>query len=230
MLTPFGPDMWLADGADPVAVAGFRYPTRMALIRLADGGLLVWSPVALTDDLRAAVAGLGEIAHIVAPNTLHDLFLADWKSAFPRARLHGLPALQSKLKTLAFDADLSEAPDPAWAGLIEQVIVPGNAITTETVFFHHPSRTVLFTDWIQQFPPGWFSGWRAVVARLDLMVAAEPSVPRKFRLATTNRAAARAAIRRVLAWPAEKLVFAHGTPVQQDGRAAIARAFAWLAP
>lgn len=228
MLIPFGPNLWLADGVDPVAVAGFRYPTRMAIIRLADGGLFVWSPIALTDQRRAAVAGIGEVAHIVAPNTLHDLYLADWKRAFPNARLHALPALRKKLKTLAFDADLSDTTDAAWADEIEQVVVTGNAIATETVFFHRPSATVLFTDLIQQFPPGWFTGWRAVVAKLDLMVAPEPSVPRKFRVATTNRTAARAAIARVLAWPSEKLVMAHGTPLESGGRAAIGRAFAWL--
>ena len=104
----------------------------------------------------------------------------------------------------------------------------GNRITTEVVFFHRPSGAVLFTDLIQQFPPGWFRGWRALVARLDLMTQAEPAVPRKFRLAFNDRRAALAALARILDWPAEKVVMAHGAPVQQDGRAFIARAFGWL--
>lgn len=228
MLTPFGPDIWLADGAQPVAVAGFRYPTRMAIIRLADGGLFVWSPVALTEALRNAVAALGPVAHIVAPNTLHDLHIAAWKQAFPAARLHGLPALIKARKTIAFDAEIADAPAREWAESVDQVIVTGNLIATETVFFHKPSGTVLFTDLIQQFPKGWFTGWRAVIARLDLMVTPQPTVPRKFRAAFTNRRAARAALRRILAWPCRKLVMAHGTPVEAEGRAAIAHAFRWL--
>ncbi len=104
----------------------------------------------------------------------------------------------------------------------------GNRITTEVVFFHHPSRTALFTDLIQQFRPGWFKGWRAIVARLDLMVAPEPSVPRKFRLAFTDKQAASAAVERVLSWPADKVVMAHGEPVQADGDAFLRRAFGWL--
>ena len=55
------------------------------------------------------------------------------------------------------------------------------------VFFHLKSGTVLFTDLIQQLPASLFSGWRALVAKLDLMVGPEPSVPRKFRVAFTNR-------------------------------------------
>jgi len=110
------------------------------------------------------------------------------------------------------------------------VLVGGNLITTEAVFHHRPTRTVIFTDLIQHFDPGWFRGWRAVVARLDLMTAAEPSVPRKFRTAFTNRTLARRAVRRVLAWPCDRVLMAHGAPVERGGHELIARAFAWLRP
>lgn len=106
--------------------------------------------------------------------------------------------------------------------------MPGNLITTEVVFFHRKSATVLSADLIQQFPPGWFSGWREIVARMDLMVGAEPAVPRKFRNTFSNRRAARAELARIETWPAEKVLMAHGTPVDRDGRALIVRAFRWL--
>ncbi|WP_041535941.1 DUF4336 domain-containing protein [Parvibaculum lavamentivorans] len=228
MLKPFGDDIWIADSADTVEVAGFRYPTRMAIVKLADGGLFIWSPMSLTGELRAEVEALGPVRHIVAPNSLHHLSLPEWREAFPAAKFYAPPGLREKRKDIAFDADLGDAPDADWAGEIDQVVVRGNAITTELVFFHVKSGTVLFTDIIQHFPAGWFSGWRAIVAKLDLMSAPEPSVPRKFRLAFTNRRAAREAITRILAWPAEKLLFAHGAPVTTDGKAAIARAFGWL--
>ncbi len=227
-LQPFGPDLWLADGASCAEVAGFRYPTRMAVVRLAGGGLWVWSPTALTDALRREVEALGPVAHIVAPNTLHDLWLAEWRAAFPAARLHGAPGLAGKLTHQAFDTELGDTAPPDWAAEIDQVPVRGNRITTEVVFFHRASGTVLFTDLLQQFPRGWFSGWRSLVARLDLMTEPLPSVPRKFRLAFTDRAAARVSMRRILGWPAGRVVMAHGTPVTTGGQAFLAQAFAWL--
>lgn len=227
MLKQFGQDIWIADGAE-VAVAGFHYPTRMAVIRLSDGNLFVWSPIRFTEGLRAAVDGLGQVRHIVAPNALHHLFLAQWQSAYPGALVHAPPGLRRKRPDIAFDGDLGDAPDPGWAREIDQVPMPGNLITTEVVFFHANSGTVLFTDLLQQFPAGMFSGWRAVVAKLDLMVGPEPSVPRKFRLAFVDRRAARAALERILAWPAEKVLMAHGAPVETDARAFLRRAFAWL--
>ncbi len=87
---------------------------------------------------------------------------------------------------------------------------------------------MLVTYLVQQIPRGCYRGWRAVVARLDLMTAAKPSVPRKFRMATTDKSAARDAIRRVLEWPADHLVMAHGAPIQSGGHEALRDAFGWL--
>lgn len=227
LLRPFGPEIWLVEGPE-TEVAGFRYPTRMAVIRLAGGRLLIWSPVALSEPLRDQLAELGAVAHLVAPNSLHHLFLGPWRQAYPQARLYAAPGLSQRRKDIHVDVELGDAPPPEWASDLDQVLVPGNKITTEIVFFHRPSGTVLFTDLLQQFPPGWFRGWRAVIARWDLMTAPEPSTPRKFRLAFVDRRAARAALARILAWPSSQVVMAHGRPVEEGGQAFIARAFRWL--
>lgn len=228
MLKEFGPEIWTAEGTDVVAALGFHYPTRMAVIRLSNGDLFIWSATKLTDGLRAEVDSLGTVRHLVARNSLHHVFIADWKRAYPDSSLYAPPGLREKRKDLAFEGDLTNVPMASWAGEIDQVLMLGNVITTEVVFFHARSGTVLFTDLLQQLPADWFSGWRALVAKWDLMVAPEPSVPRKFRLAFTNRRAARASLERVLSWPAAKVLMAHGMPIREGGRAFIGRAFRWL--
>lgn len=225
----FGRNIWIADGPE-LAVAGFHYPTRMAVIRLADGCLVVWSPIRLSDDLRAAVDALGRVAYIVAPNSLHHLCLAEWQRTYPGARLYAAPRLRKKRHDLAFDAELGDAPPVDWAGEIDQVAMRGNLITTEIVFFHRASGTAMFTDLLQQIAAERLPGWRAVVAKLDLMTGPEPSVPRKFRLAFVGRRKARAALERILGWPVEKVLMAHGTPVERDAAAFLRRAFEWLTP
>ena len=107
MLIQFGPNIWIADG--PVAtVMGFRYPTRMAVIRLANGSLLVWSPVQLSDGLYAAVNALGTVKHVVAPNSLHHLYLGDWRRVYFKAKLYSPPGLRAKRKDIAFDEELGD--------------------------------------------------------------------------------------------------------------------------
>lgn len=226
-LQPIGPGIWLADGTD-VSVAGFQYPTRMALVQLAEGGLFVWSPVALTDTMRAEVEALGPVQFIVAPNSLHHLFVQQWQAAFPSAKTVAAPGLAKRRKDIKLNGELGDEPHAGWANDIDQVAVRGNAITTEVVFFHKASGTVLFTDLLQSLKPGSFRGWRALVAKLDGMTAGEPRVLQKFRVAFTDRKAARQAIRRILAWPVRQVLMAHGPVVNTDAAALLQRAFSWL--
>lgn len=227
VLEPFGDEIWIASGP-AVMSAGFRYSTRMAVIRLADGGLFIWSPVALSEALRAEVDALGEVHSLVTPTAMHHVALAAWQKAYPRAVLYAAPRSRRRALEIVFDNDLSDAAEPGWAGQIDQVIMRGNAIAEEVVFFHRKSGVVLIADLLQNFPKGWFSGWRALVARLDGMICDEPRTPQKFRIAFTDRRAARLSLAKMLAWPAEKIVMAHGTPVRENGAAYLRRAFRWL--
>jgi hypothetical protein len=227
MLQRFGEEIWTADGPT-VLVAGFRYPTRMVVIRLSGGGLFVWSPIALSTELCAAVELLGSVRHVVAPNTLHHRFIRDWRSAYPAAKFHAPAELRARLQDIVLDGDLDAGPAAEWSRDIDQVVVRGNWITTEVVFFHRRSGSVIFTDLIQNFDRGWFKGWRALVARLDLLTAPEPTVPRKFRITFFDRRVAREALQQILAWPTENILMAHAAPIKGNGRAVIARAFQWL--
>ena len=226
-LMQFGPEIWIADG--PVtSFYSFAYPTRMAVIRLSDGGLFVWSPIALSDALWASVGSLGPVRHLVSPNALHHLFLGQWKSAFPAARLYASPRLRRKRKDLTFDADLGDAAVPNWATDIDQAVVHGSFALTEVVFFHRTSRTVLFADLIQNFPRDWFKGWRGLLARHDGIVAPNPGAPREWRASFLNRRAAQVSLHKVLAWPIEQVLIAHGDLPTEDAAAVVRRSFTWL--
>lgn len=85
MLQQFGEEIWTVDGPT-VSVAGFAYPTRMIVIRLSDGSLFLWSPTALSSELQAAIDRLGPVRHIIAPNSLHHLFVGAWQAAYPAAQ------------------------------------------------------------------------------------------------------------------------------------------------
>jgi Domain of unknown function (DUF4336) len=226
-LQEFGPEIWVADGPI-VSFYGFAYRTRMAAIRLSGGSLFVWSPVALSPALGCEIDALGPVRHIISPNRLHHLYLGEWKAAYPEARLCASPGLRRKRRDLAFDVELGDGPEPEWRADIDQVAMRGSFALTEVVFFHRRSRTVLFADLLQNFPPDWFRGWRGVVARLDGIVAPNPGAPREWRASFIRRGAARAALDRVLAWPIERVLIAHGEPATVNGAGFVRRGFAWL--
>jgi hypothetical protein len=229
VLRTLAPDLWVADGP-PVRFLGlFDYPTRMAVVRLADGGLWVWSPVALSEELAAEVEALGPVRHLVAPNKLHHLFLEAWSRRFPEARLYAAPGLAGKRPDLAFDVELDDAPVSAWQGQIDHVIFRGSFALEEVVFLHRPSRSALVCDLIQRFDPATLRGWRGAWLRLWGLAGEDGSTPLEWRASFLRRDAARAALARVLAWDPERLVIAHGLLPEENGRAALERGLRWLA-
>ncbi len=229
MLCPLGEELWVADGPVVRFLRFFPYPTRMAVVRLADGGLWVWSPIALDASLASQVAALGPVRELVAPNALHHLALAAWAQCFPEARLHAAPGLVEKCPELTFATELGDESDPAWAGQIDQVVFRGSRFLEEVVFFHRRSRTALVTDLIQRFDPEQLGGILGLVMRVWGLVGDDGSTPREWRASFLDRRPARAALRRALDWNPTRLVIAHGRLPQEDGREALARGLRWLA-
>ncbi|MBW2231355.1 MAG: DUF4336 domain-containing protein [Deltaproteobacteria bacterium] len=227
MVEEFGPSLYLADGPT-VPFLGFPYPTRMALVRLSDGGVWVWSPIALTPELESAVDSIGPLRHIVSPNKIHHLFLKDWAQRWPEARLHAPPGLARRRPDLRFDAELGEEADPAWAVDIDQTIFRGSIAMTEVAFFHRPSRTAILCDLVQRHDPALMKGLKGMVMRLDGLVGEHGSTPREWRASFLRRGAARRARAQVLAWDPERLVIAHGACAREKATEILARSLAWI--
>ena len=110
-------DLWIVDGPE----IGLRYlgltlpfPTRMTIVRLPRGELWVHSPIRWTQALGDAIADLGAVGHLVAPNTLHYWYLPDWQARYPSARSHGPPDLaKTARRPIVVDATLGD--DAPWA-------------------------------------------------------------------------------------------------------------------
>lgn len=227
MLSEFGPSLYVADGPT-VSFYGFPYPTRMAVARLDDGSSWVWSPVALTDELVSSVDAIGPVRHIVSPNKIHHLFLAEWAERWPDARVYAPPGLAQRKPELRFDAELGDEPDAAWAADIAQVIFRGSVAMEEVVFFHRPSRTAIVCDLIQRHPEAAVAGWKGTLMRLDSLVGENGSTPREWRASFLRRGKARAAREKLLDWNPDRLLIAHGDCAQTGATAIIDRALSWI--
>ena len=227
MIEEFAPSLYVADGP-VVSFYGFPYATRMALARLSDGSTWVWSPVALTEELIELVNDVGPVRHIVSPNKIHHLFLAEWAERWPEARLYAPPGLAQRKPELRFDAELDDKPDPAWAADIDQVIFRGSLFMEEVAFFHRESRTAIMCDLIQRHPEAAMTGWKGRLMRLDGLVGEHGSTPREWRASFLSRSKARAAREKVLGWNSERLVIAHGDCVENNASTVIEKALGWI--
>jgi hypothetical protein len=227
MFTEFGPSLYVAQGPT-VSFFGFPYPTRMAVSRLADGSAWVWSPVALTPDIVSFMETFESVGHIVSPNKIHHLFLAQWHDRWPSARMYAPPGLPQRKPELKFDAELGDTPDPAWAADIDQVIFRGSLAMEEVVFFHRESRTAIVCDLIQRHPETAMTGWKGMLMRADSLVGKNGSTPREWRASFLRRGKARAARAKVLGWKPERLLIAHGECAQTGATEIIDQALSWI--
>ncbi|WP_165857245.1 DUF4336 domain-containing protein [Marinobacter sp. JSM 1782161] len=219
-------DLWIVDG-DTVTFHGFPYSTRMTVVRLDNGQLWLHSPIRLTTSLQAQLNALGPVAHLVAPNHLHHLFLADWAEACPDARVYGTRQVIDKRPDVHFDETLGEHPPQAWARQIDQVLFDGSRLMSEAVFFHRASRTLIVADLIENFPEGHFNWWQRPVARLAGILAPHGKTPLDWRL-SFNKHKAQAALAHIKAWAPTRIVMAHGEVVAEKDNQFLNESFDWL--
>jgi hypothetical protein len=227
MLEEFGPSLYVAEGPT-VSFYGFSYPTRMVVVRLSDGDVWVWSPVALTDDLASSVEAIGPVRHIVSPNKIHHLFLKEWSERWPDAQLYAPPGLASRKPEVHFDTELCDVPEPAWITDIDQVIFRGSLAMEEVVFFHRASRTAIICDLIQRHEQDKMSGWKGKLMQLDGLVGEQGSTPREWRASFLRRGPARAARQKLLEWTPTRLLIAHGKCAQTGATEIIRKSLSWI--
>jgi hypothetical protein len=207
-------------------VGGLPMGARTSAIRLRDGGLFVHSPGPLDDADERALSERGTVRALVAPNALHHLFLRRAHERFPEARLFGSPAALAKEPGLPLEA-LGEKPAAPWAGEIEQIHLEGVPRMDEFVFFHPATRTLLVTDLVFHLLRVEGALARAVLRLNQAYGCFGPS--RALRLLLVrDRAALRRSLDRVLAWDFDRLLLAHGEPLEQGARPRLRAAFAWL--
>lgn len=230
MLEQVHESLWIAEGGE-VSFYGAPYPTRSVIAQLADGTLWVWSPVQLTEDLRAQLDRLGPVRHLVSPNKLHHLFLGAWHAAYPEALLWGPHSTIRKRRDLVFSPPLEDTPPPVWGGDIDQAWFRGSFAMDELMFLHRPSATVIVADLIQAFSDTYlrnrWGAWR-FLARIDGIGENDPGAPREWRLSFLNRVPARLACAKVLNWNCQRVIIAHGTWARSEGQAFLNSSLRWL--
>ena len=196
----------------------------MTAIVLADGGVLLHSPVPIDDALRAEIARLGEVRALLAPSTCHHLFVADAQRAFPGVPTYAIAGLEKKRPDLV----LEPLPDALWADEIDRAIV-GNRVMREVVLLHRASRTVIAVDLVENVrdeTPGVDRVMRTWLKLLGQWNKPRPAP--ELRWLTRDHAAARRELERILSWDFDKMVIAHGELFERDAKDALREAWRFV--
>ncbi|KAH6630306.1 beta-lactamase-like protein [Chaetomium sp. MPI-SDFR-AT-0129] len=84
---------------------------RGTAVRLTSGGLAIFSPVALTPSAQAKITSLGgDVRYLIATDFEHHIFLSEWATAYPNAKLVGPEGLPEKRAKVHNDPKIGHEP------------------------------------------------------------------------------------------------------------------------
>jgi hypothetical protein len=189
-------------------------PRRMTVVRLDDGGLVVFSAIALDEDEMRAIEAYGTPAYLIVPNDHHRLDAKIWKDRYPSLQVVAPVGSRKKVEeTVRVDTT-----DPRWGDPnVEFVTVPGTrgheaalVVTTAN------GVTLVLNDIVGNIrDPSGVGGW---FLRLMGFAGDEPHIPRPVKLAMIDDKAALG--KQLLQWAdigsLRRILVSHGSPIEDD--------------
>jgi hypothetical protein len=206
---------------------GARLPSRTTIVRLLSGELVVISPPALHGpDGAAAIDSIGVVQHVVAPNTFHYAYVAEFMARYPDATLLVAPGLAERVPELPPAEELGPCRPQAWSGQLDLAVLGPVRGLSEVVFFHVPSGSLILTDLafnLMRFDRSLDrAAWRVGAG-----------IPKGFGPGRTSRslllrdhAEASRCLSRISEWPIRQIVVAHGDVIEHDAKGRFLKAFA----
>ncbi len=193
-----------------------EFERRMTVARLRDGGLVIYSAIALDDDEMAALERFGTPAWLVVPGDHHRLDAKIWKQRYPQLRVAApAGALDMVRETVSVD---STAPDFGDTN-VRWVTVPGTREHEAALVVRGAGGTTLvINDLVANIRhEHGFGGW---LLRLMGFAADEPNIPGVRRMAMVKDADALR--QQLIAWSEiadlRCILVSHGDPITEDPR------------
>lgn len=225
-----------------------KFGGRTTITKLTSGGLVVTSPVTLTDDVTATVNSLGgRVEYIVAPDMEHHLNLGPWKAAYPSARVIGPAELYEKRKKqgnedVKLDFALTAANKqsiewPADFSADFDVEFFDAHVNKEVVLLHKPSRTMIQADLIfntpsyEQYSKTGEDPTSGIFTKIAMALWTTTKGNSQARLTwyavDKNRKSFTSSVARVNGWEFDRIIPCHGDVIETNGKSVFQRIFQW---
>ena len=178
-------DIWTV----PMPLKVFQFielNTRMTIIKLQDGSLLLHSPIKYTPELGEAINHLGNVQYLIAPNCFHHLFIGTWQEQYPNAKIFAPNGLIKKRPDLKLEHFLNEPAQLPWLEEIAVFPILGMPMVQEFLFYHQKTQTMIITDFAFFLPNS--TGFTSFYAKLNA-VKETVQTPVLFKMAVSDKKA-----------------------------------------
>ena len=223
----------------------------MNTVRLQSGALAVFSPTALTPEVKSTVESLGNnVSYIAALDIEHHIYVSDWAKAYPSAALLGPEGLQEKREkspetaghtfkhiwtsknkdTMKVDSDFDREFE------VEYV---GSHANKELVFCYKPDRTLIEADMMfnlpayEQFSKAGENPESGLLNRLfnGLQNTTGPAAWQKrflwYAASSSNRPEFNKSTQRIASWDFDRIIPCHGDVIETGGKGVFRKVFEW---
>jgi Domain of unknown function (DUF4336) len=231
MLREIAGNLWVVE--QPFKYFGLKVGARMTLVRLSSGDLVAISPIKIDPKIVGQIAALGEVNYIIAPNLYHHLFIQDFRLLYPNAQLLATSGLTEKRPDLKIDIPIVDRQNNLFEEIdyllfegFQTLFLNGYTPLNEYVFCHKASRTLILTDTAVYFDESFVPLTQLVAKLMGGYKLLRPSPIEK--LATKDKQAVKKAVDLVLAWDFDRVIVAHGTIVETQGKQQFKSGYDWF--
>lgn len=230
-LTETALNLWTA--TQPLRFLGIDIGSRMSVVRLPSGVLVLISPIELDAQACQKLDSLGPVGHIIAPNLFHHFSIGSAQALYPNAKIWGVAGLSEKRPDLIFDQQFQQSGSfentldylsfKGFKAIMPNGIKPAN----ETVFYHRPTRTLILTDIAYNFDKNNTLGTR--LAAKVLLGSYGTLMPSRFeKLATHDKNQVADSVEQVLNWDFDRVIPGHGSVVETGGKDQFEAGYRWF--
>ncbi|MDT8447496.1 MAG: DUF4336 domain-containing protein [bacterium] len=210
----------------PHSLMGLQLGSQMTVMQLADGALVLHSPVPLDAELRSELDDLGPVRALVSPNVFHHLFIAEAAAWYPEATLLVPKELHRKRKDLPPARSLTQAPGLIWGEEMVAVGLRGLPRLNEWAFLHRASKTLVLADLIFNLGRPKHL-WTALYLRFG-GVYGKPGCTPVLRSQVADKEDLATSIDFILGFEIDRILPAHGEMIDQEPKEVLRQAFEWL--
>jgi hypothetical protein len=231
VLTKLNNNIWYVNQKQ--SYHGMEVGTRMTIIKLSDNSVVLISPVEINEELATKIQKIGVVSIIIAPNLYHHLYLSGAAKRYQSATIFAARGLKNKYPDLQI-RELGEFPPDSFTQNIQYTELSGYAVQeifhpvvlNEIVFFHLPSKTLILTDGAYHIGRSSPFISRLVAKLSGLYYFLGPTAMEKR--ASKDRVSLRESVNRILNWPFEAVIMAHGEVIESGGKTKFQKGFEWL--
>ena len=197
------------------------FKRRMTIVRIKDE-LVIHSAIRLKEEDYDSIDNLGKVTVIVVPNAFHNSEAHFYAKRYPSAKILVSPASIKRVrKHCRVDGVLPQAWPAHYKSELDCFQFVGTRILSESVFLHHPTRTLITTDLVFNMQNELHGVGKLLFKMNRIYKNFGPSRVFK-RVFVNDKARAAASFKRILDWDFERVIMSHGDIVHGGGKQALA--------